>query len=409
MPKDNSGFFIEKKTWSKIKDSLLACYLKPYIQKIIATRRPTTYIDCFAGKGLFEDGNPGSPIIALEVINDCLGSTNFSNASIDCAFIELNHADDLQKNLYKYKNSTVLSGKYEDNIETQIKDKKMHNVFLYIDPYGIKALNFSIFEKISQMNLNSIELLINMNSFGFIREACRTFGITFNIDVSDEIVEYEPTVLKQSTESVQDLNNIAGGDYWIEIIEDFKFKRINGYEAEKRFAEKYCERFMQIFKYVLNMPIRLEKGQRPKYRMIHATNHEAGCLLMNDNICKRWEAWQDIQSQGQLSFLTENIENEMFNDVEIQNDLRKYILNYDNFTNLNFFIAQFITNFGVRCSTKEIKEQLKGLEQKNIIEVKRTPETTGTGKLRTFWDCQKGKTIEIRSNKNNEKGKRVYN
>jgi hypothetical protein len=39
MPKKNDDFFKEKKPWSEVKDELLECYLKPYIQKVLHTRK----------------------------------------------------------------------------------------------------------------------------------------------------------------------------------------------------------------------------------------------------------------------------------------------------------------------------------------------------------------------------------
>lgn len=37
MSKKNDDFFVEKKPWSKVKDELLGCYFKPYVQKILYT------------------------------------------------------------------------------------------------------------------------------------------------------------------------------------------------------------------------------------------------------------------------------------------------------------------------------------------------------------------------------------
>lgn len=51
MAKKNDDFFVEKKQWSKVKDELLGCYLKPYVAKILHTHKPLAYVDCFAGKG----------------------------------------------------------------------------------------------------------------------------------------------------------------------------------------------------------------------------------------------------------------------------------------------------------------------------------------------------------------------
>lgn len=50
----------------------------------------------------------------------------------------------------------------------------MYNVFLYIDPYGIKALKCSIF---------------------------------------DDLIAYDPSKTDNSSESIDELNAIVGGDY----------------------------------------------------------------------------------------------------------------------------------------------------------------------------------------------------
>ena len=175
MAKKNDDFFVEKKIWSTVKDSLLGCYLSPYLAKVLFTQKPIVYIDCFAGKGKFEDGNPGSPIIALDIIKKSLLSTKANNYNIESNFIDLNYADDLRKNLLGYTNVNIISGKFEDNILQLLKNKRGCNVFLYIDPYGIKALQSEFFDEFANGQFNTIELLINLNSFGFIREIGRAY------------------------------------------------------------------------------------------------------------------------------------------------------------------------------------------------------------------------------------------
>lgn len=87
MAKKNNDFFIEKKAWSVVKDELLGCYFKPYVSKILHTYKPLVYVDCFAGKGKFEDGNLGSPLIALDIISKCQASTKIESTSIEAVFI----------------------------------------------------------------------------------------------------------------------------------------------------------------------------------------------------------------------------------------------------------------------------------------------------------------------------------
>ena len=120
MSKDNKHFFKVKNNWSKIKDKLLRGYLPQYFQKILKTGKPVFYVDCFAGKGKFEDGSDGSPRIALQIRDNCLNKTTVKNANIETCFIELNYADELLKNISEFDNKNgmpvVISGKYEDNI-----------------------------------------------------------------------------------------------------------------------------------------------------------------------------------------------------------------------------------------------------------------------------------------------------
>ena len=131
MAKKNDDFFAEKKPWSKVKDELLGCYLKPYVAKILYTRKPLVYVDCFAGKGKFDDGQPGSPLIALDIFRQGLASTKLDGkARIGAAFIDLNYASELESNLSTCSGVKIVSGGYEDTIDDLLKSKKGWNVFL---------------------------------------------------------------------------------------------------------------------------------------------------------------------------------------------------------------------------------------------------------------------------------------
>lgn len=400
MSKKNNDFFKEKKAWSEVKDELLGCYFKPYVQKILHTFKPLIYVDCFAGKGKFEDGRPGSPLIALDIIRSCVDSTTMESTNISTHFIDLNYADDLQKNLIGYPNVKIYSGKYEDKIVEILGNKRNCNVFLYIDPYGIKALNCSLFDKFAQQGFNSIELLINMNSFGFIREACNALGTRFDDkDLFDDLVEYETSTFGVSEKSIKDLDEIAGGDYWQRIIKDYKEGKIDGYEAEKRFADQYCQHLRQKYKYVLNLPLRIKKGQRPKYRMIHATNHKDGCLLMVDNIYNRWQALIEMQHYGQLSLFQESYDNEIVDTRDIEEKAKKFFLKFKQPISLHEALADFFVEYGAICSTSDIKKIIKNWEDSGTFEIIRTPKTTAKGTPTNFMTEGRNQSVLIRSKK----------
>lgn len=400
MSKKNDDFFKEKKPWSEVKDQLLGCYFKPYVQKILHTYKPLIYVDCFAGKGKFEDGHPGSPLIVLDIIKECLTSTTTEAPDISATFIDSNYKEDLTANLKGYPNVVIIEGKYEDYIKKILKDKRGSNVFLYIDPYGIKALQCSMFDWFANGQFNSIELLINLNSFGFVREACNALGEQYKIDdptIFDDLEEYEPTKMTASDKSVRALNEIAGGDYWQAIIKDYKDGRLNGYQTEEYFSEQYCKRLRNSFKFVLNMPLRIKRGQRPKYRMIHATNHSDGCLLMVDNICNRWESWQNIQSGGQQFFFIEDPNNHTVMPEDIEQYTIKHFRQFKNCISLHNALALFFMEYGPLCSTGTVKKVLKDLEKKGRLQILRDPEYTSNGERKTsFMSEDKNQRVSVR-------------
>ena len=399
MSKKNDDFFVKKKLWSTVKDELLGCYLKPYVSKILHTRKPLTYVDCFAGKGRFDDGEPGSPLIALEIIKNGITSSQLgSQTEIEATFIDLNYADDLKKNLSGYPGIKIISGAYENTIDSILKSKSKCNVFLYIDPYGITALDCSQFDAFANGQFNTIELLINMNSFGFIREGCRVMGIQCNLENSffDDLIEYAPTQLDVSDKSVAVLNKIAGGDYWKSIIEMYADGKIDGYEAEECFSHQYCQRLGKSYKYVLNMPIRINRNHHPKYRMIHATNHPAGCILMADNMCNRWEVLEEIQDKGQLSLFQEDFNNKFIDVSDIENRVINHFSKCNKWTSLTEAEACFFTTHGVLCKSGEIGRILKKLEKDGRITVQRWPSfSEKTGKPTSFMTEGHRQTVSV--------------
>lgn len=64
---NTKDFFKTKNPWSIYKDKLLFDYLTIFFQKILLNGYDTIYIDGFAGKGRFDDGEEGSPIIVSKM------------------------------------------------------------------------------------------------------------------------------------------------------------------------------------------------------------------------------------------------------------------------------------------------------------------------------------------------------
>lgn len=402
MSQRNNNFFQFKKEWSITKDKILGKYLRPYFQKLITKGRPICYVDCFAGKGRFDDGNDGSPLIALDCINNSIINSKF-DATIYSYFIELNHYEDLKKNVNNHLNdiansniiSKVIAGKFEENIDNILDEHFRSTVFLYVDPYGIKALDVDKFNSFKMTDDKSVELLINYNTWGFFREACRVLKADFTLDSNLEkyLVEYNPN----NNLNRDELTKIAGSELWIPIVQKYKNKEFTANEAEYELSKVIASNFMKKYKFVLNVPIKSNDDVKiPKYRLYYLTNHEDGCMLMGSIMYKEIKDSSIKNRNGQLSLFEDETDTE--GDYKSDLDVKKLLLEYLTYYNerINSFICRFLTNEGLIRGPSELKSALKELEEENKIEVTRIPNFTKLGKKCTAMNEDKGRQIYIR-------------
>lgn len=282
---DTTKFFESKKYWSTYKDRLLKYYLALYFPKILGTGRDTLFIDGFAGKGIFDDGTLGSPLIVKEKVAEAHSKSKYSNKIIPI-FIE-----------YKKKNAKTLitnlncdwcfvqNKDYKEEAYNIIARNTHRNIFLYADPFGIKHLRYNVFEKLSK-NSNSVELLFNLSSFGFIREGCRLLNVNIDEDLNNNAGEEYNDEETTFVNDIENMNKIANGTYWQDIIKEMKTKVLTTKQAEEKFVKQYITVLENDFKYVFQIPIKTGDNNMPKYRMVFATNHIQGALLMRENMIR---------------------------------------------------------------------------------------------------------------------------
>lgn len=385
------NFFERKKSWSTVKDNLLSCYLTPYFAKILQTRKSLVYVDCFAGKGKFDDGADGSPLIALKIFQDKLQKSGVQkdNQFIEADFIELKYFEALQQNLAQYSSIpnlkvAVHAGNYEEQIHKILQGKSGFNLFLYIDPFGIKELDLQFLGSLSGKNFYTTEFLLNFNSFGFLRMACKFLKFDFPAKLaSEDAAEFD------SSEEM--LNRVAGGGYWQNMIRTFYKDDKDFHALEENFTREYCNRLRKFYSYVLNIPISVKEGNTPKYRMIFATNHPDGAVLMVGNIFKRMAELRKMEFGGQQSLFVLDCA-EKNTAALITNHLKKFPAP----ARLNLIMAEYFTEYGVNCSLSDFRQVLKNLESTGAIEVIRKPEVTSTGKRATFFSESGRQTVEVK-------------
>ncbi|MBI5213977.1 MAG: three-Cys-motif partner protein TcmP [Nitrospirae bacterium] len=380
------NFFKEKKSWSVVKDRILDYYLKPYTSKVLRTGRPIVICDCFAGRGKFDDGENGSPLIIAEQVKGHLLKQPDIGNKIQGVFIEKKYHDELKSNLLGYAGVTVYSGSYEDNLQKILALDSNNNLFLYVDPYGIKSLDLSSFVQIKNRGFYSVEMLMNFNSAGFLREGCRL--LTYEDSFADEdLTDYE---IDDDVNTKERMDSIAGGDYWQKILRAYYNGQIDIYTAEEQFFSEYNGRVNQLFKYTVNIPIKLKSTNLPKYRLIFGSNHEDGLILMADNMNKKWNEIIENQRGGQqVLFDYEFPDMSRQQGFDLHGNIKNLVSAKPADILLKDLIVALIQRYGITFSEKHYKDTVDDMKTKGLLRIDWHPAVTKTGKPATAMDYGK--------------------
>jgi three-Cys-motif partner protein len=157
-----------------------------------------TFVDLFAGKGIFDDGEKGSPIIAFDKITSHQNSnSNFSEMVLIATESNVNNADMLENNLKTQVNTSKVGqgfkyaiGKgnweeFDNKIQTLLSQSKWG--YIYADPYSTE-LDFDKFihmvKKIESykdimifFNFRTLDRQKAREHTNDIERVCRTLGL----------------------------------------------------------------------------------------------------------------------------------------------------------------------------------------------------------------------------------------
>ena len=394
MAKDQSDYFKEKQVWSKTKDSILGCYLAPYFSKVIPfSKDGIVYVDAFAGAGVFEDGTPGSPLIALSELR---GAMNKQRQYPPIKIILAEKDDAIRAGLESVVRKAAgktgyLQGSHiwfadsfakAVDLSLQVKahtGKNPSTFFYYIDPYGIKDFRLNLLTQ--PPVIDHTEVLLNFNSPGFIRDARAALKIamaeqTEDIMWSDEFPENVEPIAR-----VERLSKAIGSDEWVELVNAYGRGEMSHRQLEQEISALLCRNARKNYRYVTNMPIRDVSVRREdngaiKYRLIHMTNNCDGCVLMNDNMVKRNRDEQVIQQQ---LFLVDIDGNDVSSEA-VATAMRSTVMSLplNKPVTMWSILADVITEVGVfETSTPLLKTYLGPLIEEGLVErvEKLTPKT----------------------------------
>ena len=249
---------------TRAKHALLAEYLKAWFP-ILSWNSRVVFLDGFAGPGIYAGGEPGSPVIALDVLLNHTAKGVLNNCTFSFLFVEANKAryESLRSEVAKlgelptnvkveFRNTTFVEA--ADSLAGYLEQqrKRLAPTFAFLDPFGFGGIPIDTIKRL--LGYRGSELFVSfmldhVNRFAEVPSESAhmeaLFGTTEYLQAAAEPDRLE--ALGSLYE--QQLHKKAGFEY----VSRFQMRRVDGHIA---------------------------------YHLLHGTNHPRGVEVMKSAMWK---------------------------------------------------------------------------------------------------------------------------
>ncbi|MXZ89176.1 MAG: three-Cys-motif partner protein TcmP [Dehalococcoidia bacterium] len=259
----------DMKPHTAMKHAILRRYLQGFYPKLSRWHDRIMVVDGFAGPGVYKGGEDGSPIVALDALEEHSDFANMGDCSFTFLFVEerKDRVDVLQgildeRGVVANVEPRVCHGTFESHVLGALAELRRQPgmpAFFMLDPFGVKGLPLRVLREIAEFP--KAELLVS-----YMYQSTNRFRAT---------PELQPH-----------LDDFFGMREWRQA-EQYK-----GDERKDFLRDLYERRLGSIgMEYVRMFEMRDELNQ-PEYFLAFATHSPHGLRVMEDSM------WKADQSRG---------------------------------------------------------------------------------------------------------------
>jgi three-Cys-motif partner protein len=244
----------------RVKHSILSKYLDGWIRHLGSTRKRLLYFDGFAGRGVYESGEAGSPIIAMRIARKderlfsefhCFAIEK-DRANFDGLVSAVSH-ESLEDNKVKFHPiNAEFADTLNDLFQTLEREKStLAPSFFFVDPFGFGGVPFEVVTRILAYPTTEILLTFMSRDISRFLESAphaKAVEVMFGMKIPEEILNYD-------LQRRQD---------WLVG----KYRELLSSVAQARFTWVYR--------------VSLTERREIIYHLIHASNHFKALKLMKD-------------------------------------------------------------------------------------------------------------------------------
>jgi three-Cys-motif partner protein len=307
--KQAEEFFSDLKEWSRRKLSIIKKYLVGFSNILGRRSKEVYYVDGFAGRGMYEGGEKGSPVLAAEASETFRqGNRPFS---LLCINVEKDHESfmNLCDETARFGNLVKnYDGLFEDNIDTILSQIQNHPAVFFIDDFGIKGTDWGAVEKV------------------VARKDSTDIWIRFDYKTVRRLAGFYDSDAKEAQGKLNTLQSLFG------ISSKNLQARLEGNTPEERInnaLDLYIEQLEKTFDkfgkkgFAASYPIISIDGHR-KYHLIFACAHPKAATLASNIVNGIKETFQREKEEyleqrtGQMSFFTSEITEKQIFDEKVK-------------------------------------------------------------------------------------------
>ncbi len=292
-------FFLDLKEWSGRKLSIIEKYIGGF-SKILGSRsNEVYYVDGFAGRGIYDKGEKGSPVLAAEV------SWAFQQSkkpfTLICVNVEKDHDNfvNLSAETIKFGNLVRnYEGLFEDHVDGILSQIQNRPAVFFLDDFGIKGTDWSSVEKV------------------IARKDSTDLWVRFDHKTVRRHTGFYASRAKEAQGKLYTLKNLFGitdGDYLM--------KRLQGATPEVRIDNAVALYIEQLEKtlgkfgkkgFAASYPIISMDGKR-KYHLVFACSHKKAATLASNIVNGIEETFQREKQEykeresGQMSLFPADV------------------------------------------------------------------------------------------------------
>lgn len=252
---------------TRVKHRLLEKYLDPWFNKITTVSSEVEFLDGFAGRGEYTDGEIGSPIIAMDVADRKLDAEPTFNAKLDNFRViaveddDTNHsnlkrcisrkADTTDDRITTETHNTTFAEYAEEYIDS--RSRFANPSFVFIDPFGFSGVPLETIHDIINLRPTGIEVFITFMSGKMAR-------------------------FLSNDSHQQAIDEAFGTQDWRDHIDEEASKEKRAEQLLIYYEERLREE--ADISYVWPFKMNEEDKRQTSYHLVHATNHFDGFELM---------------------------------------------------------------------------------------------------------------------------------